>query len=301
MTVDDPVVPATLHYNGAPEDGIVRIVDSHGHLFTPAMMAHMAAMPAMLCELRLDVDAARQRLSPADLRNSAVVNGVSDCVLLPSGTASKVARIFDIHVAAAGGTVHTLGTLHPDMSGLRVELARQLAAGARGFKLSSFSQGFDPVGEGAMAMLGTLERRVPRPVVVVDTYTRAHVHFGADPACVTTPARLATLVERFDGITFVGAHMGGLAAPFEELSAQLPPHPNLWLDTSNALHVLNAEQFECLLMAHGPDRVMFGTDWPWFGHAEEIPFVMRRLGGCGLSGDEIGRVMGGNAVELYDL
>jgi len=285
---------------GRPERAL-RIVDSHCHLFTPAMMASMAGMPSMLTELRLDVAAARLRLDPADLRRSAAAHGVSDCLLLPSGTARRVARIVDIHLEAAGGALHALGSLHPRMDGLQGELERQLDLGVRGFKLSSFSQGFDPTGEGARAMLSVIERHAPRPVVVLDPYTRAHRHFDANPAHVTIPAAVTSLARRFEGIRFVGAHMGGLAAPFDELRDELRPRPNLWLDTSNALHVLDADRFARLVDDHGPERVMFGTDWPWFGHDLEVPFVLARLQRCGLTADEVARVMGGNAAGLYDL
>ena len=283
------------------------IVDSHCHLFTRAMMEHMGAMPSMLAELRLDVESARERLLAEDLQRSAEDCRVRYCVLLPSASPDRVRRVNGIHVEAATrhGRLVTLGTLHPQMEDLRGEMVRLQDHGCHGIKLSSFSQRFDLCGEATRAMLAMLEcegnaRRI-RPTVVLDTFTRAHVHFDADPRHLTTPAKLMDVVGRFRGLDFVGAHMGGLAAAPDELLATLRPEPNLYLDTSNAGHVLPPEAFVQLVDEHGPDRILFGTDWPWFAHATEVPFVLDLLRRAGLGRHQQDAVMGGNALDLWGL
>ena len=283
------------------------IIDSHCHLFTPALMAHMGAMPAMLEELHLDVEAASQRLEPADLQASAVRHDLHQCVLLPTASPDRVRRVNDIYADAA--VSHTrlmaLGTLHPAMDGLGDEIRRLLRADCRGFKLSSFSQRFDLTQRATLALLGALERegeaRGVRPVVVIDTYTRAHLHFDARPEHITTPAKLMAVVRRFPDLIFVGAHMGGLAAEPSELLATVRPEPNLYLDTSNAGYVLPLDAFVELMLDHGPRHILFGTDWPWFGHDMEVPFIRRLLGAAGLNASQRAAVMGGNALDLWGL
>ncbi len=61
---------------------------------------------------------------------------------------------------------------------------------------------------------------------------------------------------------------------------------------------LTAEQFTSLLRSHGASRILFGTDWPWFGHTDEIPKILRLLDQAGFGEDEVRRVMRGNAGEL---
>ena len=73
--------------------------------------------------------------------------------------------------------------------------------------------------------------------------------------------------------------MGGLAAEFEELFMTLIPADNLYLDTSNAAHTLTNGQFIELLKIHGPNHILFGTDWPWFDHAAEISKIRFAAGG----------------------
>jgi predicted TIM-barrel fold metal-dependent hydrolase len=145
---------------------------------------------------------------------------------------------------------------------------------------------------------GVWTNRGMRLAVVLDTFVRAAEVFDTDPRFLTRPATLTTLVLRFPAITFVGAHMGGLAADFDELSRDLPPAENLYLDTSNAAHTLSAEQFVQLLQRHGSRRIIFGTDWPWFGHGEEVPKILELLERAGFDDEGVRRVMRDNAERL---
>jgi predicted TIM-barrel fold metal-dependent hydrolase len=92
--------------------------------------------------------------------------------------------------------------------------------------------------------------------------------------------------------------MGGLAAPFEEMTSHLTPRPNLYLGTSNAAHTLSDSEFVKLLEMHGPGRILFGTDWPWFGHKEEIRRISERLDRAGFSEEDKEKVFCGNICKL---
>jgi len=92
--------------------------------------------------------------------------------------------------------------------------------------------------------------------------------------------------------------MGGLTAPFEDIIRCLPAADNLYLDTSNAAHTLNEAEFIRLLQIHGPDHILFGTDWPWFDPGEEIVLIERLLNRAGYTVKEKAKVLGGNIAEL---
>lgn len=61
--------------------------------------------------------------------------------------------------------------------------------------------------------------------------------------------------------------------------------------------------FETALEAFGPDRLLFGSDWPVCllacGYARWVSLVRRLL--AGLSPDEQAAILGGNAVRVYQL
>jgi predicted TIM-barrel fold metal-dependent hydrolase len=126
-------------------------------------------------------------------------------------------------------------------------------------------------------------------------------YFGADPAYATTPAKLVALARNFPGIPFIGTHMGSLDAPFEEIRTELVTCDNLYLDTSNAAHTLTEEQFTLLLNRFGPKRILFGTDWPWFLHSDEIPMIDRLADRAGFSREDKEALFYNNIAELLGL
>lgn len=95
--------------------------------------------------------------------------------------------------------------------------------------------------------------------------------------------------------------MGGLGAPYDDIIAELPPRENLFLDTSNAAHVLTQTQFVSLLKRHGPRHIVFGTDWPWFTHPNEIQTITRLLKQAGFDGNQRDRVFSANMSGLIGI
>jgi uncharacterized protein len=189
------------------------------------------------------------------------------------------------------------------MRHLTYEISRMFDLGIIGFKFSSFSQKFDLSSPEVRVMLNELGKlarnRNLRPVIIFDTFARADTFLEANPNHLTTPFRLSQLVHRHQDIDFIGAHMGGLLADFDEIRRDLPPAPNLYLDTSNAGHTLQEVQFMELLRIHGSSHVLFGTDWPWFVHGPELSKIKKLLLKAGYDQAQQASVFGGNAVRLF--
>jgi uncharacterized protein len=284
---------------------LTMIVDCHCHIFTDRILENTKARPDMVKELKLNVGNAFRRLDPRALEESAEANGVDVCVLLPTAPPDKVRAENDRFIRLSTGLprLRTLATLHPMMQGASDEIRRIFDLGIYGFKISSFSQRFDLSSSELEVMLTEVERlgrdRGTRPTMVFDTFAAADIYFEAHPDHLTTPSKLAGLVLRHPGINFIGAHMGGLLADFDELRRDLHPAPNLYLDTSNAGHTLQEDQFIELLRIHGSSHILFGTDWPWFVHAAELSKIDSLL--LEASYDQLDRsaVFGENARRLF--
>ena len=76
---------------------------------------------------------------------------------------------------------------------------------------------------------------------------------------------------------------------------------NLFLDTSNAAHVLEEKEFIYLLKVHGPEHIIFGTDWPWFTHSPEIDLQNSMFEKAGYSKKDMGLVFSKNMARLLEL
>ncbi|HMK35670.1 MAG TPA: amidohydrolase family protein [Desulfomonilaceae bacterium] len=280
------------------------LVDIHCHIFNRQIVKNMNDRPALVEELKLNVHDSIPRLDPHALQESAQLHGIDLCVLLPTAAPARVSAENDRFMAFANqfSRIRTFATLHPMMHHLSEEIRRMLDLGIIGFKFSSFSQRFDLLSPEAAFMLAELERATHsgsvQPIVVFDTFVRGDSYFGTDPKHITTPSKLARLVRRHPGLVFVGAHMGGLLADFDQLRRELRPEPNLYVDTSNAAHIFTERQFVELLQIHGSSRVLFGTDWPWFYHSAELPKIKSLLAKAGYDETDQAAVLGGNARRI---
>lgn len=258
----------------------------------------------MVEELHLQTDEATQRIGTAALGTALGRAGIHAALMLPTAGADGVSEVNRGATVTAADCdfLNTAGTLHPECKDMKAELAALYEAGIRAIKLCSFSQGFMPEAPATLEMFAQIEafnRNHRHPFfVVLDTFYKAAAYFGTDQRFTTDPACISRLARTFSGIIFVGAHMGGLTAPFEDIIRCLPAADNIYLDTSNAAHTLNEDEFIRLLRVHGPDRIIFGTDWPWFDPGEEIRLIEGLLDRAGYTVNDKSKVFGGNIAEL---
>ncbi len=261
----------------------------------------------MVERLRLQVEGAEERITVDKLKQTMHQAQIDACLLLPTAGKDSVAKTNEQYWKMTQETtgVLTAGTLHPGSPDNHLEIERFKDRGIKGIKFSSFSQGFALDDAKTLELFDRLHRENQdqnhRFFVVLDTFYEAHRFFGTSARYTTTPVLLGHLVKQYPGIPFIAAHMGGLTAPFEDICNYLPPAPNLFLDTSNAGHTLDKQEFIHLLKTHGAGHVIFGTDWPWFDQVSEIALISAYLEETGFSSQEAEAVFGGNIVRLLHL
>jgi predicted TIM-barrel fold metal-dependent hydrolase len=282
----------------------MRIFDSHVHIFNKKIIGNVIPRTGLIQALSLEVEDIENRLSPSALVEQMRAANVVGALMLPTSDVHKLAKVNRecIQLAADIPGLSTAGTLHPDFNAIEAELQYLSRASVHVVKLCSFSQKLALNHPKTLRMFDRIQsfnEATENPFsVVLDTLTLADRYFGSDPAHSTTPRLLMDLVERYPGIKFIGAHMGGLGAPFEHLDRDLRPMPNLYLDTSNAAHTLSADQFVRMLDRHGPEHILFGTDWPWFLHGGEIPLIDSRMEAAGFTGSGKQAVFSGNIEKI---
>jgi hypothetical protein len=280
------------------------IIDGHVHLFHPKVILNVKKRLEMVRILGLQTEGAEDRTGVPFLENELKSAGIDGGFILPTALAEEVGSINTefFKLVNTSELLYTAGTLHPDYPGLREELETFMSREIRGIKLCSFSQRFALDAPKTLEMFELIQEfnihKKAGFFVVLDTLFRANEFFGSRPEHNTTPSLFADLVKNFPRIDFMAAHMGGLAAPFHEIKTHLTPTDNLYLDTSNAAHVLSEDDFIFLLKAHGPERIIFGTDWPWFTHKEEISLQGRMYQTAGFSKKDRELIFSQNMVRL---
>lgn len=283
------------------------IFDSHIHLFNEKIIDNVSQRKALVERLSLKTQGAEHRLSIEVLAESMKTAGIEAGLMLPTAgplDVEKINRKF-METAEAASFLYTAGTLHPDHSNNAEELRNFEAHQVYGIKMCSFSQGFVLDSPSTLAMFDLIEdynrKNNHRFFVVLDTFYHADQYFGTDPIFTTTPERFGNLVRRYPEINFVAAHMGGLSAPFEAIREGLGKAPNLYLDTANAAYTLNRDQFVDLLKLHGPDHILFGTDWPWFLHQGEVERIQDLTTAAGFSTKQKKAVFYDNIAILLNI
>jgi uncharacterized protein len=280
------------------------VFDSHTHIFSLSVIESVSKRNGLAVSLSLDVAKARSRLDKFALKREADAAGIRCCLLLPTAPAESVHEVNELFLKLVEGEEQliTAGTLHPSYEGIDRELHWLCTRGVHALKFSSFSQRIDLASDETLQMLDKIrafnaaEKR--HFSLVLDTFYQADIYFGTPQQYRTTPEKLSRIVREFPEIDFVATHMGGLAAPLQEIEQHLTPRDNLYLDTSNAAHLLSRQDFVRLLRRHGPDRILFGTDWPWFAHEEEVGLIHGLLREAGFSFEEQCNVFSGNITKL---
>jgi uncharacterized protein len=221
------------------------------------------------------------------LRRSMAAGGVTKSVVLP--VATKAAHVTTINrglPALRAPDIIPFGALHPQTENIDEEIAFLKANNIRGIKLHPEFQDFymdDP------AIFPLYEMLAAAGLIVV-------FHAGTDPGPFTndhsTPQRLIRVHRAFPKLVIVGAHMGGHRM-WEAVEKHLIGLP-IYLETSTAPTNFSKAGFVRLCRSHGMERILFGTDSPWFDQVFDRKWIEE----CGLTDKEKEMVFWRNAKQL---
>lgn len=280
------------------------IFDAHTHLFHLKVVENVKKKTKMVQQLHLRTVGVENRTSRSSLENELKSNHIIGGLVLPTALVHDVQAVNDraFEQVKDSQTLQTAGTLHPGAGNIPEMLHHFEQRNIRAIKFCTFSQRFSLQDPQTVEMLECIQEHNihsrSKFFLIFDTLMPAHVYFGSDPAHNTTPELLGELVNNFPSINFIGAHMGGLLAPFNDIKTYLKPTGNLFLDTSNGAHVLDESQYIELIKQHGPEHIIFGTDWPWFTHSEEIRLQHTLFDKAGFTKTEKACIFAHNILQL---
>ena len=126
------------------------------------------------------------------------------------------------------------------------------------------------------------------------TFFSGEVHYAQ-------PKFFDEVLAAFPKLTLVLAHMGG--GYWDQAVDLAKRYPNVSFDTSAAIsgtigHMNLAKGDEVKLIRQiGVERVMFGSDWPWFDPGRDIEFLKT----LDLSDQEKDAIFAGNAARIYKI
>ena len=240
------------------------IIDFHTHIYPQAVAAKI--LPAAKRKLKVEVPGTG---GPDDLCRMMLSGAVSRSVLLPLAKGCHDVSGLNDWVQAAASENHELiafGAVHPLMENLEDELDRLAARGVRGVKMMPLLQQVYPDDPRCFRLYQSL---VDRKMILVS-------HAGKDPLdrpeVFGTPERFAAVAGSFPDLKLVLAHLGGLRMWDAVRRHLLFAGRNVFFDTAYVSFYMDPKEIRELIMDIGPEKVMFGSDYPWEepGRAAEI-------------------------------
>jgi predicted TIM-barrel fold metal-dependent hydrolase len=257
------------------------IVDSHTHIWPDAIAGR--ALHGILPEVERHGDG-----TVGDLVSAMTRSGIDRSVCLAVAiSAGHVEAANRFAAGLDGGRFIGFGAIHPDIEP-EVMVASLRRHGLKGVKVHPLFQHIDLDDPRLAEILDALQGEF---VVTV------HVGAGGASEAVNalcTPDKLARLSRRFPRLELIACHFGGyhLLNEAREMIVGLP----IYLDTSwpPSLGLVDAASVRSIVNEHGPDRIVFGSDWPMADPAAEVAVIER----LGLASSDVDAILGANMQRL---
>jgi len=189
-------------------------------------------------------------------------------------------------------------SLDPSMDGVTIvqEIKDRVKEGAKGIKLHPVNQRFFP-NDGRLYPAYHKIEELGLPII-------SHAGTAAligDPEQHAHPANFVEVLRNFSGLTVVFAHMAH--GYLDETMEMVQTYPNVYFDSSAVIegtmpsHMLSDEEAVATIRRVGCDRVLFGSDWPWFHPIKDA----QRIDSLPLSAEEKRLIFYENAQRVLGL
>lgn len=229
-----------------------KLIDFHTHIFPNAIARQAANNVGSYYKLDIEGN------GTAEMLKARAPQGVA-CRFVVSSAAMKAKNVipgndFLLGAAKADPDFIPFASFHPDMGEKEAaaELERVAALGARGIKLHPDFQ----------RMYVDDERLFPLYRKCAELKLPVLFHVGDKNTDYSTPKRMRRVADAVPELTVIAAHLGGYTV-WDQASEWLIG-ADVYMDCSESVPYLSDEEVYDLIMRHGIDRVVFGSDFPVF-------------------------------------
>lgn len=236
------------------------VVDCHCHIY-PAKIAERAVQ-GVGAFYNIPMDASGG--TPEALAETCAGSPITHHIVHSVATrADQVATINDFIAQTCAQRPNMIGfmTLHQDLEDPAAEMARAQAMGLVGIKLHPDTQCVNMDDLRLMRIYELAEGKLP-----------IIMHCGDYRYDFSHPRRMRAVLDTFPGLVVNAAHFGGWS--IYDLAVEYLEDANCFMDVSSSMEFLGLRRTVELIELYGPDRIMFGSDFPmWDPVAEYERFV----------------------------
>ena len=266
----------------APDGNTYRVADAHVHIYKPKIADKASAAIGDFYRVPMEVpmpvsEVLEQKGSEVGCENYLVCSA-----------ATVVEQVGSINEFIAGECANHpsfvgLGTAHPDVADPDELVAQLLDLGLQGIKLHPDFQRF----------FIDDKRMIPIYQALQKHGLVAMFHVGDERYDFSAPEGLARVLEQVPGLRCHAAHFG-CCRIWKRRPIVLAGAPVVY-DTSSMLAWASPQEVLELIDALGVEKLMWGTDFPMWDHAEE----MERFLALGLSPEQNRAILYDNFARFY--
>lgn len=214
-------------------------------------------------------------------------NGVDISVILPIATKpTQTDSIISFAKSIQGERIASFASLHPEQEDWQSILEGVAEFGFKGIKLHPEYQSFYIDSKRSLEILRKCEE--------LGLYVTLHTGFdyGMPPPAHCQPDRLKRALEYVSGKYIIAAHLGAFAN-WDEVEKHLVG-TDINFDTAFISKFISPEQCKRIILNHGADKILFGSDSPWQEPKRERDFILS----LGLSKEYEDKIFYKNALKI---
>lgn len=184
--------------------------------------------------------------------------------------------------------IYSLGSLNPHSDNIKSEAKRLRDNGIRGIKIHPDYMGLCIEDDGYNEIFSAC---IENDLFVI---THSGWDFISPDLIHCSPEGLAKVLKKFPDLKLIASHMGANKL-WDEVEKHLVGK-NIWFDTSLVpIFGLPNKQAERILKNHDPDKILFGSDFPWCSMKRELEY----MDSLNISAELREKVYSQNALKLF--
>lgn len=214
-------------------------------------------------------------------------NGVDISVILPIATKpTQTENIISFAKSIQGERIASFASIHPEQEDWESVLESIAEDGFKGIKLHPEYQSFYVDSKRSIEILRKCED--------LGLYVTLHTGFdyGMPPPAHCQPDRLKNVLDYVSGRFVIAAHLGAFTN-WDEVEKHLVGTA-INFDTAFISKFISPEQCKRIILDHGADKILFGSDSPWQEPKREYDFILS----LGLSKEDEDKIFYKNALKI---
>lgn len=233
------------------------VVDTHVHIYPDKVS--MRATQSIGDFYHIEMDA--QEGSVRRLHEMLEGSPISHCLVFSVAVRPQTVESINSYIASQA-RVHDgfIGfmAMHQDYPDPQAEIERAMGLGLRGIKLHPDTQAVD-MDDARLMRIYDIAQAYRLPVTI---------HCGDYRYDYSHPRRLKRVLHEFPNLVVDAAHFGGWS--IQDFALEFLEDEHCFLDMSSSMRYLGPRRTRELVYAYGPDRILFGSDFPMWDPAGEL-------------------------------